>query len=56
MSAAAVPRSRGGRPVVGPQVKMAFPPALLARVDERAATDGVSRSEWIRRACAAALG
>ena len=48
--------SRGGRPVVGPQVKMAFPPALLARVDERAAAEGVSRSEWVRRAVVAALG
>lgn len=46
---------RGGRPVVGPQIKMAFPPALLARVDALAAAEGVSRSEWVRRAVVAAL-
>lgn len=42
-------RNPGGRPVVGPQVKVAFPPTLLARVDELAAAEGVSRSEWIRQ-------
>ena len=48
-------RNPGGRPVVGPQIKMAFPPALLARVDEQAAAEGISRSEWVRRAVVAAL-
>lgn len=48
-------RNRGGRPPIGPQINVAFPPDLLARIDERAAALGVSRSEWIRTAVLAAL-
>ena len=29
--------------------------SMLEKVDEEAATDGVSRAEWVRRACARAL-
>ena len=52
---AASTQNLGGRPPVGPQIKIAFPPDLLARVDAAAARDGVSRSEWVRRAVVAAL-
>lgn len=48
--------SRGGRPAVGPQVSVALPPDVIARVDDAARDAEVSRSEWIRRAIAAALG
>ena len=45
-----------GRPPVGPQVSIAMSPDMLARIDAAAARAGVSRAEWVRRACAAALG
>ena len=45
-----------GRPPVGPQVNIAMSPDMLARIDAAAAGAGVSRAEWVRRACAAALG
>ena len=45
-----------GRPVVGDQVKIAFPAALLAAIDAAADAQGITRSEWVRRACAATLG
>ena len=45
-----------GRPPVGPQVSIAMSPDMLARIDAAAASAGVSRAEWVRRACAAALG
>lgn len=45
-----------GRPTVGDQIKVAFPAELLAQVDAAADTQGVTRSEWVRRACAATLG
>ena len=44
-----------GQPV-GPQVSIAMIPDMLARIDAAAARAGVSRAEWVRRACAAALG
>ena len=47
--------NRGGRPAVGPQVKIAIQPDILARVDEAARAARVSRSEWIRRAIVGAL-
>ena len=53
------PMSSGGkpgRPPVGPQVSIAMSPDMLARIDAAAARAGVSRAEWVRRACAAALG
>jgi hypothetical protein len=44
-----------GRPAIGPQIAVAMDPLMLAWIDTAAAADGISRSEWIRRACAAAL-
>lgn len=44
-----------GRPRIGPQVKIAIGDELLAAIDEAAAADGVSRAEWIRRACMQSL-
>ena len=49
-------RNPGGRPAIGPQIAIAFPPDLLARVDAAAKEAGTSRAEWIRRAVAARLG
>ena len=48
-------RNPGGRPAIGPQITIAFPPDMLARVDAAAGAAGVSRAEWIRRAAVAAL-
>ena len=47
--------AKPGRPAIGDQIKIAFPPDLLTAVDAAADTAGISRSEWIRRACLAAL-
>ena len=44
-----------GRPAIGAQVKIAMDPAILAAVDAAAESAGLSRSEWVRRAVAAAL-
>lgn len=49
------PARRPGRPPVGAQINVSFPADVLARVDAAAERGGVSRSEWIRRACLAAL-
>ena len=49
-------RNPGGRPAIGPQITIAFPPDMLARVDAAAKEAGTSRAEWIRRAAAARLG
>ena len=50
-------RDRGrGRPAIGPQVNIAMSPDMLAAIDAAADKAGVSRSEWVRRACMAALG
>lgn len=46
---------KAGRPQVGPQVKIAFEPELLARVDRAAAEFGLTRSAWVRAACERAL-
>ena len=48
-------RNPGGRPAIGPQINVAIPPELLARVDAAARKAGISRSAWIRRAVEAAL-
>ena len=48
--------SRGGRPAIGPQINVAISPEMVARIDDAARDAEVSRSEWIRRAIAAALG
>ena len=40
--------SLGGRPEIGPQVKIRFPVQVLAAVDELADAAGVTRSAWIR--------
>ena len=47
-----------GRPSMGdaPVVTVKIPADLLARIDAAADDAGVARAEWIRRACAAALG
>lgn len=47
--------AKPGRPAIGDQIKIAFPPDLLASIDTAADEAGISRSEWIRRACRAAL-
>lgn len=47
--------AKPGRPAVGDQIKIAMPADMLAAIDADATAQGVSRSEWIRRACAAAL-
>ncbi|GHC40003.1 hypothetical protein GCM10010348_79160 [Streptomyces anthocyanicus] len=39
----------GGRPAVGPKVEVRLDPDILARVDERAAKEGVKRAEMLRR-------
>lgn len=46
---------RPGRPAIGGQIKVSMAPDMLAQIDAAATTAGVTRSEWIRRACAAAL-
>jgi hypothetical protein len=45
----------GGRPAVGTKVETRLPDDLLARLDERAETEGVARAEMIRRLVTAAL-
>lgn len=49
------PVNRGGRPAIGDAVKIKLPADMLAAIDANAGRAGISRSEWIRRACAAAL-
>jgi hypothetical protein len=53
------PGKRRGRPAVWGaaqiQAQMRWPADLLARIDAQAEREGISRSEWIRRACQAAL-
>ena len=44
--------NKGGRPRIGTQVSMIFPPDMLAAIDECATAEGISRAEWVRRACA----
>lgn len=46
----------GGRPPMeGQRVQAKLPTDLLAQVDAAAEATGVTRAEWIRRACTAAL-
>lgn len=47
--------AKPGRPAIGDQIKIAFPAALLASIDQAADDAGISRAEWVRRACLAAL-
>jgi len=41
---------RGGRPEIGPAFSLRFSPDLLAKVDQAAAAEGVTRAAWIRAA------
>lgn len=45
----------GGRPVVGPKAEVRFDPDVLAKVDARAAAEGVKRAEMLRRLVVAGL-
>ncbi|TXJ75433.1 hypothetical protein E2C11_23255 [Streptomyces lavendulae] len=47
--------SPGGRPEVGPKVETRLARKDLARVDDRAAAEGVSRAEMLRRLILASL-
>ncbi len=40
------------RPVIGPPVLVHYPPELIEQVDASAAVEGITRSEWLRRAAA----
>ena len=44
-----------GRPEIGPAISVKVPLDALAAIDAAAESAGVSRAEWIRRACSAAL-
>lgn len=44
-----------GRPVVGPKVEVRLDPDTLAKVDARAAEEGVKRAEMLRRLIVASL-
>jgi hypothetical protein len=51
-----VEEERGpGRPEIGPAFSLRFPADLLARTDERAKEEGISRAEYVRRAVEASL-
>jgi hypothetical protein len=41
---------KGGRPSIGPKVPINFPKEQLARVEELAREEGISRAAWIRQA------
>ncbi|CAL9369041.1 ribbon-helix-helix domain-containing protein [Streptomyces sp. enrichment culture] len=45
----------GGRPTVGPKVETRLDPDTLAKVDARAAKEGVARAEMLRRLIIAGL-
>lgn len=47
--------ARPGRPEVGQPINVRLGDDLLARVDARASTDGVSRAEIIRRLVSAGV-
>ncbi|MFG3046291.1 CopG family transcriptional regulator [Streptomyces sp. NPDC048241] len=49
------PKSKGGRPRVGPTFPVAFPRDLLDRVDAAAGEAGLSRAAWIRQMAEAAV-
>lgn len=44
-----------GRPVIGPQIKVRLPEALVARIDAVAEVAALTRSAWIRQALEDAL-
>lgn len=45
----------GGRPAVGPKVEFRLEPDILAKVDARAAAEGIKRAEMLRRIVTAAF-
>lgn len=47
---------KGGRPAVGPAVSVAYPRALLDRIDAAAAREELTRAAWLRRAAERDLG
>lgn len=44
-------RRKSGPKPIGPQVNFAMPTEMVAEIDRRAKRRGISRSEWVRRAC-----
>lgn len=48
-------KPRGGRPVVGPEIKIRLPQELLAQVETLTKLTGVGRPEMIRRLIRAGL-
>lgn len=44
-----------GRPAVGSPIQIRIPAAMVEAIDRAAAAAGVTRSEWIRQACAERL-
>lgn len=44
-----------GRPPIGHKVQVHLPPSILSRVDEIASSEGVTRSDVIRRLLGEAL-
>ncbi len=46
---------KGGRPAIGPKVPINFSAGLLQDIEGAAATAGMSRAAWVRRAAARAL-
>ncbi|MEU3283286.1 hypothetical protein [Streptomyces antibioticus] len=49
------PDPKGGRPAIGPTLNVAYPTALVARIDAAAAAAGMSRAAWLRKAAEDAL-
>lgn len=41
-----------GRPPIGPDVHVRYPPVILARLDKLAKREGVTRAELLRRIAA----
>lgn len=39
-----------GRPAIGEPINIRLPADMLARIDAAAQTEGITRSEWMRRA------
>ena len=46
---------KGGRPVVGPAISVAYPADLLARIDAAASVLGITRAAWLRSVAEQAL-
>lgn len=49
------PGPQGGRPAVGPPISVAFPVALLAKIDQAATAAGLTRAAWLRKTAEAAV-